>query len=320
MERTLEKVSWFLVLWILGYLLTVDIIFVSPENWVRTAKGYASFGSLPSGADWLLLGAFAAYSGAGGLINSAVSNWIRDKGFGMSSLVGYIPAAVGGRSIRLSASGKVFDPTSDQMERWKGWWRLARFDQYALWAGGAVIGMGLPALLVLQFIEPGTELAGWAAAAHIAEALSRAGGPILWLLTLLLSFWILFGTQLGITDGFVRLATDNVWAGSRSVRELAGGDVRKVYYFFLAIFALSGCVLIHVAQPLTLIAIGANMAGLNFLFLGVHTLVVNRKFLPPEVRPSIFRQLMLMLVLLVLFYGFFVTMLILAQFFDIRLI
>ncbi len=234
----------------------------------------------------------------------------------MSSLVGYIPAAVGGRSIKLSASGKVFEPTTDQLERWKGWWRLARFDQYGLWAGGAVIGMGLPALLVLQFVEPGTELAGWAAAAHIAEALSRAGGPILWLLTLLLSFWILFGTQLGIMDGFVRLATDNVWAGSPSVREVADGDVRKVYYFFLAIFALSGCVLIHVAQPLTLIVIGANMAGLNFLFLGIHTLVVNRRFLPREVRPSIFRQLVL--VLLVLFYAFFVTMLILAQFFGIR--
>ena len=61
---------------------------------------------------------------------------------------------------------------------------------------------------------------------------------------------------------------------------------------------------------LTLIVIGANMAGLNFLFLGIHTLVANRRFLPREVRPSIFRQLVL-----VLFYAFFVTMLILAQFF-----
>ena len=101
------------------------------------------------------------------------------------------------------------------------------------------------------------------------------------------------------------------------MRERARGDVRRVYYFFLAVFALSGCLLIHVAQPLTLIVIGANMAGLNFLFLGIHTLVVNRKFLPKEIRPSIFRQLML--VLLVLFYAFFVTMLILAQLFEIRL-
>lgn len=315
-ERTLEKVSWFFVVWIVAYLLVIDIILVSPSTWGRLAKGYFSFGVIPAGADWLLLGAFAAYSGAGGLINSTVSNWLRDKGFGMSGLVGYIPAAVGGKAIKLAATGKVFRPDEEQMRRWKGWWKLAGFDQYWLWAGGAFLGMGLPALLILEFVEPGTELAGWAAAAHIANALSQSGGRLLWLLTLLAGFWILFGTQLGIMDGFVRLSTDNLWAGSPWVRERAGGDVRKVYYFFLVAFALSGCLLITTAQPLVLIMIGANMAGLNFVFLGVHTLIINRRFLPKELQPSLWRQAAL--ILTVLFFGFFVTMLILNQFLGIK--
>jgi hypothetical protein len=317
-QQTLERVSWLLVIWIVGYLLVIDILLISPSNWGKLVKGYCSFGTLPAGADWVLLGAFAAYSGAGGLINSTVSNWVRDKGFGMSSLVGYIPAAVGGKAIQLSATGKVFQPTPEQLQHWRGWWKLARFDQYWLWAGGAFMGMGLPALLVMQYVEPGSELAGWATAAHIAEALSRVGGPILWSLTLLASFWILFGTQLGIMDGFVRAATDTVWAGSAWIRQYTGGDVRKVYYSFLILFTLSGCVLINTAQPLILIMIGANMAGLNFVFLGIHTLVVNRRFLPKELQPSLLRQLAL--VLTVLFFAFFVTMLVLVQFFGVKLL
>ena len=316
-ERTLEKVSWFFVVWIIGYLLIIDMLLISPSRWGALVKGYISFGTIPSGADWFLLGAFAAYSGAGGLINSTVSNWARDKGFGMGGLVGYIPAVVGGRAIKLSATGKVFQPTPEQLQRWKGWWKLAGVDQYGLWAGGAFIGMGLPALLVMQYVEPGAELAGWATAAHIAGALSQVGGSALWALTLLVGFWILFGTQIGIMDGFVRLATDNVWAGSTWVRQRTGEDVRKVYYFFLILFTFSGCVLINVAQPLMLIAIGANIAGLNFVFLGIHTLVVNRRFLPKELRPSLLRQLAL--VLTVLFFTFFVAMLVLAQFFAVRL-
>lgn len=317
-ERTLEKVSWFFVCWVVLYLLIVDLVLVSGATWGKLVKGYLSLGSIPEGADWLLLGAFAAYSGAGGLINSTVSNWVRDKGFGMSGLVGYIPAAVGGRAIKLSATGKIFEPTAEHLERWKGWWKLAGFDQYWLWAGGAFLGMGLPAVLIMQFVEPGTDLTGWATAAHIANILSQFGGPALWSLTLLAGFWILFGTQLGIMDGFVRLSTDNLWAASEWVRTRTRGDVRKVYYFFLFIFALSGCILITAAQPLVLIMIGANMAGLNFVFLGIHTLVVNRKFLPRELRPPLWRQLALLAT--VLFFAFFVLMLVLHQFFGVRLI
>lgn len=315
-EKTLERVSWFLVIWIIVYLLLIDLFMVSPSNWGGLVKGYFSFGTIPSGADWVLLGAFAAYSGAGGLINSTVSNWCRDKGFGMGSVIGYIPAVVGGKAIKLSATGRVFKPTPENMNKWKGWWKLAGFDQYWLWAGGAFFGMGLPALLVMEFVQPGAELGGWGTAAHIAGALSQTGGRALWFLTLLVGFWILFGTQLGIMDGFVRLATDNLWAGSPKVREWVGGDVRKIYYTFLILFALSGAVAINLATPLMLIKIGANMAGLNFVFLAIHTLVINRKFLPKELQPPMWRQIML--VLTALFFLFFVTMLILNQVFGMK--
>ncbi len=62
------------------FLLVFNIAFVPAVTWWRVFKGFFSFGSIPPGADWLLLGAFAAYSGAGGMGNIWTASWLRDKG------------------------------------------------------------------------------------------------------------------------------------------------------------------------------------------------------------------------------------------------
>ena len=74
-----------------------------------TTRGTFSF--LPAGADWVLLAALVAYSGCGGITNMALSNWARDRGYGMGERVGYIPAAVGGTKVNLAHSGFMFPPT-----------------------------------------------------------------------------------------------------------------------------------------------------------------------------------------------------------------
>lgn len=44
----------------------------------------------------------------------------------MGGVVGAIPSAVGGRSITLSHVGKVFDLTTENLRRWRDWWRYIR--------------------------------------------------------------------------------------------------------------------------------------------------------------------------------------------------
>jgi hypothetical protein len=137
-----------------------------------------------------------------------------------------------------------------------------------------------------------------------AEALSGYGS-LLWQLALLAGFWVLFSTQLGFVEGLSRAVTDMLWTGSARVRRWRRGDVRGVYYSVLLGFAAWGCVALNLAQPLTLIVIGANMAAFNFVVVSVHTLVVNRRFLPKELRPSRWREAVL--VVSALFYGAFVA-------------
>lgn len=304
-EETMELVQWFFITAILLFLIVIGVTFVSPATWGRVATGFVSFGTTPEGVDWVKLGGFAAYAGAGGIINGGISNWFRDKGFGMGGVVGYIPAIIGGRRVPLTDRGKVFPLTSENMRRWREWWKFAAADQYGLWVIGCFLGMGLPALLTLHFIPPGTEFKNnFAVAVYQAQYLAQDAGSYMWFITLLVGFWILYSTQLGITDVFVRTVTDIIWSGSRHVRAWRGGDIRFVYYSVLSLFTLWGIfILLSGVRPLFLVLLGANIAGLNFVFLGLHTLYINRKFLPPQLRPPLWREVVVLLA--VAFFAFF---------------
>ncbi len=294
-EKTLEYVEWFMICWTLAFLLIIGLFLAPSSAWVTVGAGFLGplFGSelFPPAADWFLLAGFAAYSGAGGTINATFTYWLRDKGFGMSGTIGYVQTVIGGQRMNLSTTGVVFPLSEDNLRRWKGWWRYLRADQWYLWTAGCIVGMGLPVLTTTTFIQPGTIMDGYGVAAYHAQALTEQFGPLLWVLTLLTSFWILFSTQLGNAEGFARVTTEILWAANNRIREGRGGSVRAVYYMALLAFALWGSIAITLADPLTLILIGANLAGGNLVVLSLHTLVVNRKFLPRKLRPPLWREI-----------------------------
>jgi hypothetical protein len=337
-EQALEYAEWFMVAWIIVALLFLGIAFTSLHSWltvitgfvgggayfIRDPKSGALIGLLPQGADWFILAGFAAYAGAGGLSNCTISNWVRDKGMGMAATVGYIPGIVGGRRIMLSATGKVFEATPENVRNFRQWFRYIRFDQGWIWTIGCFLGMGLPALLTVEFISPGTQIGGMAVAVRQAEGISNAfggfqsmTGTVVWHLTLLTGFWILYSTQLGIMDLLPRTVTDILWTSNARVRRWANGDVRKVYYSTLMIFVVWGCIAINLAQPFILILLSAFVAGLMMSIYGVQVWYVNRKFLPREVQAPLWRQAVLLL--FSAFFGFFTIVVILQQVFGIKI-
>ncbi|MEW5958722.1 MAG: Nramp family divalent metal transporter [Chloroflexota bacterium] len=310
-ERTLEVLNWILLVFILGGLALLCVLFTNPGSWIGMILGFAgfdlkagAFNFLPSGADWFLIGAFAAYSGAGGVVNLMLCNWVRDKGYGMGQVVGYIPAAIGGQSKTLAHTGSIFEMNSENLARWRAWWRIIQVDQYGVFFVGTLLGMGLPALLYTTFIEPGTDIRGLAVAAELANAMARRGGVALTFIVAFLGAWILFKTQLVSLEGTVRAITDLLWSASARVRRWRGGDVRLVYYTVLAFNLAWGLVTLRLTEPIILLELGANIAGLVFAISALHILYVNTTFLPQELRPPLWRRAAL--VLLAIFYCSFV--------------
>ena len=122
---------------------------------VNLAGYVTEHGKLPP-LDWAMLAVFCAFAGAGGLTNALLSNYARDKGWGMGGHVGAIPSALGGRTITLSHSGTSFPTTPQNMSRWRGWLRHIFRDQVAIWMVASLVGMALPCMLSLEFIRNAT--------------------------------------------------------------------------------------------------------------------------------------------------------------------
>ncbi|HEU4932748.1 MAG TPA: Nramp family divalent metal transporter [Pyrinomonadaceae bacterium] len=312
-ERTLEVLNWIMVSCIIAGLGLLAILFVPLSTWGAALAGFAgfdmrtgSFQFVPAGADYFLLGAFAAYAGGGGVANLTLSNWARDKGYGMSSSVGFIPAAVGGKKVALAHSGSIFEPNAESMKRWRGWWRIVRVDQWGVFYAGAMLGMGLPALLYVTFVPAGSDIRGLGIAAALAQAVVTQKGAIFGGIIAVLGVWILFKAQLDILEGMTRAITDILWTGSSRIRAWRGGDVRVVYYSVLAVISVWGIIALGLTQPIVLLALSANMAGIVFIISSIHLLYVNTRLLPVPLRPPLWRRLAL--VALALFYGLFLTM------------
>jgi hypothetical protein len=302
-ERMLERLSWAMLAFIFTFLLVVNLLFVPMSHTLDTLRGFIVI-RMPAGEiDWALLGALVGTAACGGMGNLTITNWIRDKGFGMGATVGAIESAVGGRQTRLSPIGQVFPVTDENLRRWREWWRFVYADQIWIWAVFCFLGLFLNVNLATAVIAPGTNLQGLAAGAYQAQYLAEHMWRGLWYIALLNGFWILFSTNLGNTDIFVRTITDLSWTGSDMARRWSGERPAWIYYSVLAVFTCWGFVAVRVAGPFLLFQIMANIAGFILAVAGAQILIVNRRFLPPALRPPIWREALLAFT--TLFYGFF---------------
>lgn len=314
-ERSLEIANWGMMIFGIGTVTILAVAFAPPAKWGEAAIGLLSFGSIPKGADWLLISAFAGYCGLGGFPNNVIANWYRDKGVGMGAKVGYIPALIGGKVIKVSPVGKVPRMTEGNKREWKNWWRIMQSDMVVVFWGGSMIGMVLPSLLWSSFLPLGSIAPPWAIAAFLPEAMAeKVGFAVGWVLVLAVGFVVLFSTQLGFVEGPVRAITDMVWWASSGVRKWAKEDIRRVYYVVLGVNVVWGLIGMNLTAPFILLLLGAAFANLLFMCQALMTLYTNRTFLPKEFRPQLWRQLAL--IGGVLWYGFFFFNWVAFQFFG----
>jgi hypothetical protein len=299
-ERMLEYFAWLMLGAVFLFLIAVNVAFVPAQHWLLTFAGFFRLSGLPHPIDWGLLGALAATAGSGGLGNLTITNWIRDKGFGMGARVGAIPSAVGGHAVTLSPVGTVFPATPANLESWRAWLRYVHVDQLWVWGLFCFVGMYLNVNLATAIVPHGTDLQGLAAGAYQAEYLAKIW-PGFWFLTLFNGFWILFKTQLGNTDVLVRTTADALWIAHPWVRR--GLGIRAVYYGILAAFSVFGILAVRSATPFELFKVLANLAGLVLVIAGIQVLRVNRRFLPRAIQPPLWREAAL--VGCVAFYAYF---------------
>lgn len=313
--NALEKVMVAKIFLVLGYLTFLGIFYVDWPTWAEIFSGFLQFGRLPVvdgeqltwGAffgsyfrgesppiDLALLATFAAIAGVGGLSNTNFSAYAREKGWGMGPQVGAIPSAIGGTGIKLSHNGKVFEVNEESKRRWRGWRFVTFRDQIGVWVIACILGMGIPSLVSLQFVR-GQDVRGNALAAMTAQGvIEQTGVGIFWFLTLLCGFLVLAPSQVSTIDGIIRRWTDVIWTGGRWLRHLGGEKVKYVYYGMLSVYAAWGVVALWlIPNPIVILKVSGVLMNFALGFSSLHTLWVNCRFLPKQLRPSWFMRLCL---------------------------
>jgi len=306
--NTLVAAMTFKIIWVLGFLLFVDVFLVGWDKWQILLQGFFfPFNEhglmLPANLrlqDWGAIAGFAAFAGAGGLSNATISNYSREKGWGMGALVGSIPSAIGGIAISLSPLGSIFRPTREALQRWAGWWKYVLFDQYVIWVIGCFAGIILPAAMSLKVIQlpPSGEVPGMQVASMQAQGIANTFPDqrmLFWYLTIFTGFLIIWFTQVQVLDHVTRRWTDILWTASEKARERSGGRVQRIYYGIALVYAFINCAMLVYTSltggtPFQILILTAVTSGAAMSVSAFHTLFVNRRFLPKAVQPAMWRQ------------------------------
>jgi hypothetical protein len=213
----------------------------------------------------------------------------------MGSHVGAIPSMVGGKEIKLSHVGCVFEVNDESWPRWRRWYRHVVRDQVAVWMPACFVGLALPCMLSVQFLPHGTESDNWTTAAmtasgvhdHVTEVSGAAMGDSFWFMTLFCGFLVLGLGMVFHTDALIRRWVDVFWTSTARLRGMEPKHIKKVYYRVLAGYSLFGLIMLSI-EPGDLIKYATMFFNIALGFSCWHALVINLTLLPRRLRPNLF--------------------------------
>jgi hypothetical protein len=260
---------------------------VTADAYSDLDKVATGFGTFPGELEVAVLLGALAYAGAGGTNNLVVSNWIRDKGYGMGKYAPRIVSPISGEEEAApSGQGYAFRPDERNLSRWRDWWRKANVEQFVSFVVVGALTITVFSLVARStvFGQSDVDEAELTFIQLEGDALKAAVGS--WFGTL---FWLigaisLFGAAIGIVDYVSRLVADVLRVGY--LRDSPRWTESKLYLTVVWGMLIFGCLVLLAGfdQPLTLVVLAAALSGVvMFIYSGL-LIAINRRFLPPALR------------------------------------
>jgi len=246
----------------------------------------------------VLLGGLA-FAGAGGGQNLVQANWIRDKGFGMGQYVPRLVSPVTGDPVAAPSTGYVFEPTQDNLSRWKGWWKFANLEQIFTFVLITFVTILFTSLLAYSTVFGREDLANNISFIRTeGEVLGERVGSWFQYFFWIIGAFSLFAAAMGIVDYTSRLAADVL-----KTSYLPRASESKIYANLVwGLIVIGVLVLLFLeAQPIALLVISAVVGGfMMFIYSGL-LILINRRVLPAPIRIRGVR--LVMLVWAILLFG-----------------
>jgi len=309
--RTVERIQFVLVAVIFSALVVLAFAIVRGEHVLALLHGALQVGSVPAGVHLpLLLGALA-FAGAGGAVNLAQSNYIKDKGYGMGRWIGRITSPFTGREEAVSDVGFTFAASEENLAHWRRWWRRTNAEHFLGFFVPCLLSLALFALLAAALLPAGAPVSeGFGFIRDEAIEIERRFGVLGRRLFYLTGIAVLLSTELALIDAISRVAADLLKLSF--LRERA---VTLSQLYFAVVWILIGfgvlVLLLGLDQPLFLLVLSASLNGIvMFLYSGL-LLWLNLRCFRGPLRPRGVRVLALTTSLI--FFGYFSVVTLLDQ-------
>ncbi len=285
--RTVEAIQIGLVTVIFALVLVLVVILVRGESVAAMAAGAIRIGHVPEGIDFpLLLGALA-FAGAGGTVNLAQSNYIKEKGYGMGRWIGRITSPLTGREESERVVGMTFEATTENLDRWKVWWRRANLEHAVSFYLLCLLSLAFFCLITHALLGSTTPVSeGFGFIQDEALAIEARFGAIGRHIFIWAGIAVLFSTELALLDAVSRVGADLVKV--TFLREREAWTLSRLYFVFLWGFIGVGIVILTGGfdRPLQLLVLSSSLnAFVMFLYSGL-LLRLNRTALQIPIRPG----------------------------------
>jgi hypothetical protein len=299
--RTVEGIQLVLVTLIVVLGGGLALAVVRLEDVALLLEGASRVGHVPDGVHLpMLLGALA-FAGAGGSVNLAQSNYVKDKGYGMGAFVGRITSPFTGREEAVGSVGVAIAGSDEDYARWRVWWWRTNVEHFASFYVLALLSLALFCLLAHALVGSDVVLdEGLGFLRAEAASIDARFGAVGRLTFMGLGVVVLFSTELALLDAVSRVAADLL-----SVQLEGRVALSRLYFGAVWTLIVFGIVVLLVGfdQPLALLVLSAALNGaVMFLYSGLLLWLNWRSFEPP-LRPSPLRAAAL--VVCFAFFGYF---------------
>jgi hypothetical protein len=280
----LERVQFLKIAAVVTFIVLAALLVISREAWAELPKGVTHIGQIPPQLGFaLVMGAFA-FAGAGGGQNLCQSNWIRDKGFGMGIYVPRLVSPITGHEEAAASTGFAFEPTPQNLSRWRGWWRMANIEQAVTFALISLVTITFTSMIAYSTVYGRPDvpqnvdfirLQGEQMQSQVAAGF----GLLYWAIGAI----SLFAAALGIVDFTSRIGADVLKTTYLRQSRLSENRVYFVLVWGLVICG-SAVLALGVRQPLVLLIISSVAGGLMMLIYSFLLILLNRRLLPAPIR------------------------------------
>ncbi len=315
--RTVERVEAVKVALTLFFLLVVVVFVISASSWGEGAEEtVTSFGQIPDGITFTMLLSAIGAAGAGGVHNLVLSNWIRDKGYGMGAHVPRLVSPITGREQAAGADRYAFPEDEPNLARWRLWWKRANVEHLVTFTVVCVVTIGVMSLLAYETLFGRDDLDSSPAFLDIQGGiLEDEVGTWLKLLFFAIATVSLWACAMGLLDVIGRVTADFLH------RTYLSGSARwtesRLYLVTVWTEIVLGSMILVAGftQPIGLLLVSTCAASVVTLLYSILLVRLNSHDLPAPIRLGGAR--LAGMLASIGFYGFFAIAMLVTQIQDL---